>query len=836
LLLKNLGKYEIVEWLGGGRFGDVFLAFDTILEKNFALKITRMHKEDIVMLKDEAKLLSSLNHPHVVRFYNIDIIDNKFVLVMEYIKGSTLRDMIRHGGMDVNEAARMMLQMIDAIEYAHSMSVLHRDLKPENVLIADDGTIKITDFGLARFIKSGTLAASTAGTPIYMAPEAWFGEFTEKSDIWSLGVIFYELLTGVPPFMDDSLDGLRKKIEKNALLLPSILRSSIPADIEDTAVACLQFEPGARPDAAELLNMLSRKTKGSRADTAIIMPDKKKQVLELTPDQKEIIDSLDRKLLVLGQAGCGKTTTLTQGVIKLVERGLPVSKILICTFTNKAANDIKKRLSQSLPNTDYDMWIGTFHALASRILRRDSERLDIREDFVVEDPKNAFALTGIRTGRYKANAVLKFIGMLKAKGVAPDRFAAGNDWEKLCVSVYSEYQQFLVQNSIMDYDDLILNASRLLEENPDLQQFYQRLFEYIFIDELQDVNIAQYELIRRIITDRVFFTGDEDQAIYGWRGAEKELIYRVARDLKDVKIYNLSRSFRLPQAILDAANRLMHREATVIPNLESGEVVVYGASSVEDEVDHVTSEISELVAAEYQPRDIAVLFRLNHLSKPYEEGLAKAQIPHMLISGAAFRDAEETKPLYNYLEVLARSRNEEPMNDLIARGLAALKVPKRAMEKARKVIEFHLVNVRTIPAYNLVTEIRDLLKLQGEGIKELAEFARAFPETNIVQFVSELRLMQELDLANWSKDAVRLMTVHSAKGLEFPVVFVVDLVEDIFPITRAIPSQKEMEEERRLCYVAVTRAQKKLYLVYPKYRFGKQQLPSRFLIDMFRKK
>ena len=184
MLLKKLGKYEILDWLSGGRFGDVFLAHDTILDKDFALKISRMRKEEIAMLKDEARLLASLNHPNIVRFYNIDFIDNKFVLVMEFIKGSTLREIISDEGLGIEKAVSITAQILDAIQYAHKNGVLHRDLKPENILLTEKDQkkfIKVADFGLARFIRAGSLSASTAGTPIYMSPEVWQGSYTEKS-------------------------------------------------------------------------------------------------------------------------------------------------------------------------------------------------------------------------------------------------------------------------------------------------------------------------------------------------------------------------------------------------------------------------------------------------------------------------------------------------------------------------------------------------------------------------------------------------------------------------------------------------------------------------------
>lgn len=836
MLLKKLGKYEIIEWLGGGRFGDVFLAHDTILETQFALKISRMRKEEIVMLKDEAKLLASLNHPNIVRFYNIDIIENKFVLVMEYIKGRTLRDDIKESGIEINEFLNIAQQILDAINYAHKIGVLHRDLKPENILITDDGVVKITDFGLARFIKTGSIAASTAGTPIYMAPEVWSGKFSEKSDIWSIGVIFYELLTGIPPFLDDNLDGLKKKIEKSKLLIPSIIRRNLPPYLEDMIIKCLNINPQLRLDAATIIKILKKQTKGIKVEKPISPLEKERPELKLTPDQEEIVNSIDGRLLVLGQAGCGKTTCLVHGVLRLIERKIPPSKILICTFTNKAANDIKIRLSQFISTPQYDLWIGTFHTIALRILRRDCERLDIAEDFIIEEPKKIFPLLKLETGKYKMNAIIRVIEILKAKGITPDEFTPANEWQKVCLDVYKVYQNYLKENNILDYDDLIIYATKLLEEYSDLKEYYQNIFEYIFVDELQDINLSQYKFVSLLIKRNFFFTGDEDQAIYGWRGASKEIIYNVAKDFKDVKIFNLNRSFRLPQSILEVANNLMLRETTAIPNLETGEVIFYAADSSSDEVDYIVREIKELNENGFSYRDIAILYRMNYLAKIYEDGLVKAGIPYTLISGIASYEKTEFKPIVEYLELLTHYNPGEVAGNYVERALSLFSVTKKNQERARKIIEHHLQNLNLLRVSTIINEVLQFAKLKSENIIEFLNFAKEYPESSITKFLTDLKLYQEMDITNWSKDTVKLMTIHSAKGMEFPVVFIVDLVEEIFPMTRALSEPKDLEEERRLCYVAITRAQKRLYLLYPKNRSGRQQLPSRFLIDMLRKK
>ncbi len=834
MLLKKLGKYEIIEWLGGGRFGDVFLAKDTLLDTHFALKISRMRQEEIVMLKDEARLLASLNHPSIVRFYNIDVIEDKFVMVMEYISGKTLRDIIKEGGIETNEIIVIAQQIFSAVHYAHSTGVLHRDLKPENILITGEKQIKITDFGLAKFIRAGSIAASTAGTPIYMAPEVWAGNFSEKSDIWSIGIILYELLTGVPPFLDDSLEGLKKKITKSKILLPSLVRPNVPDYLEDIIMKSLEQNPKARPDAEELLIRLKKKSKGIRIETPVAFAEGKTEHLNLTPDQEQIINLLDKKLLVLGQAGCGKTTTLVSSIVKLIEKGVSPSRILICTFTNKAANDIRERLKKLLAIPQYDLWLGTLHTVAMRILRRDGARIDIGEDFIIEEPKKVFSNLNPETGKYKAGAILRVIEILKARGITPEKFSPTSEWERTCLEVYEKYQAYLKKNNILDYDDLVIFAIKLLEEHSDLREFYRNLFEYIFVDELQDINPAQYRLISLLIKDRFFFTGDEDQAIYGWRGASREIIYRVPQDHKDVKIFNLNRSFRLPQSILEIANSLMLRKTTAIPNLATGDVIFYAAETPDNEVQYVVREIGELTKKEYSHRDIAILYRMNYLSRPYEEGLSRAGIPYTLISGVSFFDRAELKPLIEYLEILSSAENFA-VEDMVIKSIAALKANKRS-KKIEKVIEHHIQNKNVLTPFVIINDIVQCLGKGSENIREFLAFTKDCAETDINKFLSELKLFQEMDLANWTKDTVKLMTIHSAKGMEFPVVFLVELLEEIFPMAKSLSAQREIEEERRLCYVAVTRAQKRLYLLYPKMVRRKQSLPSRFLIDMLRKK
>ena len=842
MLLKKLGKYEILDWLGGGRFGDVFLAHDTILDKDFALKISRMRKEEIAMLKDEARLLASLNHPNIVRFYNIDFIDNKFVLVMEFIKGSTLREFISDEGLGIEKAVSITAQILDAIQYAHKNGVLHRDLKPENILLTEKDQkkfIKVADFGLARFIRAGSLSASTAGTPIYMSPEVWQGSYTEKSDIWSIGTILYELLTGTPPFLANDLATLHKKIEKSNYLMPTVLRIQIPQYIEDAILKCLSLTPESRPDANELLKMITRKGKAIKVVSSISLPAKLAKPIKLTPAQEDIINQVEGNILLLGQAGCGKTTTLTYAINRLIAKGIPISKIFVCTFTNKAANDIRNRLAHLTSLSLHDLWLGTFHKFGHRMLRRDAERLNLNENFTIEEPKRIFTRMKLKTGKYRTNAIIKFIENLKAKGVTSDKFKPENSWEKYCHKIYTQYQEYLRKNDILDYNDLILYAIELLEENTDIREYYRTLFDYIFVDELQDINHAQYRFLSLIYNGNILFTGDEDQAIYSWRGADRKLIYQVSQDFDDIKTYNLTRSFRLPQAILEIANNLMLRPSTGIPNTQTGDIMVYAAKSEKDEADYIIKELKSLKKDGYCFQDIAILYRMNYISMIYEEALIKSRIPHTLISGASFYERSDIKPMIEYLELLdlysSKKHTAPPtIKEFTARAQAIFMVKKMSLERTEAIFSHHIMEPGILTPSRIIKEVADVVKLKGENINELIVFAKGYKNFELSKFLSEIKLIHALDLAEWEKDTVKLMTVHSAKGLEFPIVFVVDLIEDVFPLTKKMTSSKEIEEERRLCYVALTRVQKKLYLLYPKRRHGRIQQPSRFLVDMLK--
>ncbi len=870
MISTRLGKYEIKRWLGGGQFGDVYLAFDTILKSEFALKVSRMRDDEIVMLKDEARLLASLNHPNVVRFYNIDAIDGKFVLVMEYVAGTSLRGLIRQQGrLKLDRSSAIIQQVFAALDYAHRLGVIHRDLKPENILIAADDYVKLTDFGLARFIKPGSISASTAGTPVYMAPEAWAGKASSAADIWSATAVFYEMLTGRPPFLSGNLEELHTLIQIGDFVPPATLEPTLPGTVQALIDKGLSPVADERPGPDEFAARLSQ------GEGAIVIPhvDGRRTspgpaAITPTPAQQEILNDLTGPIIVFGAPGSGKTETLTMGVIKKVNDGVNPGDIMVVTFTSKAAGDLKDRLKKTIRGEDGvdDVWVGTFHLQALKILRRWAPRLDYSEDFEVLAPDEIVSSRSVPgPGSHRTKAIMAAIGCFKANGLGPDAVEPKSRWDEECLAFYRNYRQACRRHNIMDFDDLILYTLELLEKHEDVRSYYAGKFKHIFVDELQDTNLAEYRLLRHFSSEHnnILFTGDEDQAIYGWRGARKDLMYKVYNDYPSMRAFVLNRSFRLPQRIVELAQSLILRNKDfkehVIPisKTDSGRVVVYPAAHDNDEAAFVVKEISSLVKKrERSYGDCAILYRRNVQSRPFEEALADQRIPHTLIGGERFYTRSEVKMFVDYLTSVAEG-DERLARESIGRILnldagqqerfAARADQSRPDERSRKVgtavkcLDIFRAQVREKDLLHPVQILDAIITASGaarpdtvrsENIKELYRVAKPFAPGELSDLLEQVRLIENLDLADWSRDAVRLLTVHSAKGLEFPVVFLTGMIEGQFPMLRSLNDPRDLEEERRLCYVAITRARETLYLTYPKVHHGRFHNPSRFIVDM----
>jgi len=863
MLLSHLGKYRIIKWLGGGQFGDVYLAFDTILEKEFALKVARMRQDDILMLKDEARLLASLDHKNIVRFYNIDNIDGSFIMVLEYIQGFSLRSVLVQGKIELTRAIKIVNQCLEALDYAHHKNIFHRDLKPENILITESDLVKITDFGLAKFIRPGSISASIAGTPIYMAPEAWQGIFLPQSDIYSLGAIFYEMLTQKPPFLAETLEQIRTAVLKKSPIAPSLLNPMVPLWLEKIIMDALAKDPEKRiKSASEFLSALNKAAQSisvTVTKTTPILEDK----FNLSSQQKEIINSTADKILVLGGAGTGKTTTLIYKVYALIkDKKLEPDSILIVTFTKKAAEDIKVRLEKLFGHEMRDLWLGTLHTICYRILKREAPHLDFSEDFeILEDSLPILRKLVPKIGAPKLRLIAERIEHYKSKLVSPKMALTNceNEWQKTCALVYQQYEDYLKENNLMDFDDLIYYTAKLLE-NPALLKDYASKFKGILVDELQDLTPAQYKIIQLLSSyhNRIFLTGDEDQSIYEWRGAHPEYVIEATKDFPNIQTFVLTQNFRVPQGIWRLATNLISKNKShkakpiLLLKEETENVELFSGDNELDEVYFLTKMIRRLIEKENKTyADMAVLYRTNSQSRIYEEGLAKERIPYSVIGTERFSEREEVKYLVDFLKAVLKKditlalptitwllgiKSQKPEADRIRhRRIKAVETLNLIFQGEMKltvaeVLELILKQSGFIDRLKKDGSISAQNRLQN--ILELLNVAKDFSLAELDLFLTHLLLLENLELVDWGKNTVKLMTVHSAKGLEFPIVFLVGMVEGVFPLMKNLVSPKTLAEERRLCFVAITRATERLFISYPK-RFRHRPVdPSRFIAEM----
>ncbi|HID32049.1 MAG TPA: hypothetical protein EYP24_01565 [bacterium (Candidatus Stahlbacteria)] len=830
MIKARFGKYRIVQWLGGGSFGDVFLAEDTILNRQFALKVARTKEEDVRMLEKEAKLLASLEHPAIVRFYNVDLIEGRLVLAMEYVPGESLRSILnKKRCLDMSTAVNLIYRVGEGISYAHGLGIIHRDLKPENIIVSDLGEPKITDFGLARFLRPGSLSLSTAGTPIYMAPEAWSGNYSDKTDLWALAAILYETISGSPPFLADNLDDLKRLISTGKIKLTRKFSERIYKLI----IRSLSPEPDDRPEIKTFLDELSGGS-GVEIRGRVVIPDQERLDLELTETQKEAIN-WEGQVLLLGSVGTGKTTTLTHAVLDRIRKGADPKRILVFTFTNRAAEDLKAKLQHLIGLELKDLWIGTIHYICMRILKRDIFRLDYPEDFEVLGPEDGLKiLTSWGVGRNQARGLLRQISLLKAKGIRPDSLIEETGWQKKVKGIYLRYQRRLKDEGVLDYDDLINLTVRLLKEHEDLRDYYQDLFDYIFLDEIQDITPIQYQFIKLISKDNLFLTGDEDQSIYAWRGARREIIYEAMKELRGLKTFLLTRSFRVPERISQLALALKDGTGGFLPKDGPGRVMIYAAQNEVEEANYVAGSVKKLVRSRYSYSDIGVLYRNNAQSRVVEEALIRADIPYQIIGSERFYEREQVQALTNYLRAILKK-------DV---GMATAAIKSIIKTKPPKAITSLFVNqikeIDKLAPYAILDGLRSASKTMAKRMgysdaQEFLEFTRRFGPGQTKDLIEQVVLLENLDLVDWGKNTVHLMTIHSAKGLEFKIVFVIGLNEGILPSMRGTVDPESLEEERRLCYVAITRAQEELHLSYLKYRYRKPISPSRFLFEMVKR-
>ena len=895
MIRDRIGKYKIESWIGGGAFADVFLGFDTITEQRYALKVSRQRQKDIEMLIHEAKLLASLEHPHIVRFYNADIIDGRLILVMEYVEGMSLRTLMEEKQIfPLQDAIQIMGQLLEGLDYAHRRGVLHRDLKPENILITEGGIVKITDFGLGVFFGGEKASLSVAGTPTYMPPEAWKGEYSPESDIWSAGAIFYEMLAGRPPFFDETLEGLRMKIKNGRP--PRV--PNVPPDVFSIIKKALNRSPEKRfHSASEFRAAIFNHLRNRELPfIQVELGRRRSKTLQgLTDEQVEAATIGKPAVLLIGGAGTGKTTTIAHRIAHLIkEDGVPAERIVAVTFTGKAAAKLKTRVEHLIgEGLTRQLWTGTFHMLGFRIISYSADRLGLPEDLMIIGREEALRVAMILSGNENANLVkgmLKEISLAKSRLIDPQQFAskARGKWGFEVARLYKAYEAYKFEHGLLDYDDMISMAIKLLKEHSDIRETFNERFDHLIVDEFQDINLAQYELIMYLILDSVgklrtsiFVTGDDDQSIYGFRGASRKFIEKIRKDLPEIVELRLTHNFRSPPDIMKAAETLISHNKNRIPKViipirkasEDKSLIFYAAADENDEAEYVAWKIMTEHENGFAYEDMAVIMRINSYSRAFEEVLAKKQIPYNLPFSGGFYERAEIREAVEFLKLLLDMADRSVLKSAFRRFFGftsseaadafrnfnrtgrptfSKKLPQKKIDILKafwELVENRRNELEVISPADFLEEVFNLsgflsednknsspsVEERKENIRELLNIAGSFGRGGIRNFLTHIEISRELGSQSQSSGGVQIMSIHSAKGLEFPIVFLVGMAEGIFPSNRSIVDPVQLEEERRLCFVALTRAQEKLFVTYPKKRFRRYQEPSRFLYEMYLK-
>ncbi|WP_240666787.1 DNA helicase PcrA [Longirhabdus pacifica] len=639
------------------------------------------------------------------------------------------------------------------------------------------------------------------------------------------------------------------------------------------------------------------------------MIDIQEAVHRLNDEQREAVKSIEGPLLIMAGAGSGKTRVLTHRIAYLIATNKAAPwNIMAITFTNKAAREMKDRVSQLVGPLGNDIWVSTFHSLCVRILRRDIERIGYTSNFTILDSSDQLSVIkgclkelNYDVKKFEPRAIQSFISSAKNELDTPDRFAEKHSgyFEEVVSQVYTLYQKKLKTNNALDFDDLIMKTIELFQQMPEVLERYQHQFQYIHVDEYQDTNRAQYMLCQ-MLADKyknLCVVGDSDQSIYKWRGADISNILNFEKDYPDATVILLERNYRSTSNILDAANAVIANNiGRKAKNLwtdagQGNKITVFNADSDHGEGYFMTSTIRKNLDQGKKYSDHAILYRTNAQSRVIEEVLIKSEIPYQMVGGVKFYDRMEIKDILAYLRLIANpdddislqriinvpkrgigaatldklgqiasqkgismfaTLGELTFSELSTRVVAKLEQFKQLMDQLTQMLEYLSVTELTEEMLKR-TEYRDQYQRENtleakarlENIEEFLsvtlEFEKRNEDKSLVSFLTDLALIADIDTMNEDtegkpSDAVVMMTLHSAKGLEFPVVFIPGMEESIFPHSRSLQEEEELEEERRLAYVGITRAEKELYLTHAQSRiiFGRMSsnMRSRFIDEI----
>ncbi len=608
------------------------------------------------------------------------------------------------------------------------------------------------------------------------------------------------------------------------------------------------------------------------------------KVLEgLNAAQKEAAETLSGPVLILAGAGSGKTKTLTHRIANLIANGVPPYEILALTFTNKAAREMRERLAKLLDRENsfsFMPWMGTFHAICVRMLRIEAENVGLSKNFVIYDTDDRLALIKramkelkINDKNVKPKACEAAISRAKNEGESPDEMLERAYYpnQKQIAEVYERYEDLRMKADAVDFDDLLVYVARLLRTRTDIRAKWRAKFKHILIDEYQDTNHIQYEMVKMLVNDErnICCVGDDWQSIYSWRGADYTNILNFERDFPGAKVVKLEQNYRSTQNILDAAQKVITKntqrsDKVLFTELGKGAPIeIHEARDEQDEARYVATMIRQ---SGRPLTDFAVLYRTNAQSQAFEKALMDYRIPYKLVGGVRFYDRKEIKDMVAYLHLVVNPQDVVAFERVInvpTRGIGEVSKQKilagevnllttkvrHAYEKFAKILaELRDKATAGVGPAEIIEELLreidyrgyvndgDKLKAEERNENLTALVGQAGAYATLDEFLADAALMSSAD-ESVGENAVTLMTLHAAKGLEFPVVFLVGMEEGLLPHVRSTDeSAEDVEEERRLAYVGMTRAMKELFLTYAQSRFvygGRNyNFPSRFLNDL----
>ena len=615
----------------------------------------------------------------------------------------------------------------------------------------------------------------------------------------------------------------------------------------------------------------------------------------LNAEQMLPLKQTEGAVLVTAGAGSGKTRLLTHRSVYIMENGTSPYNILAITFTNKATNEMRERISKMTEGAE-SIWISTFHSMCAKILRRDIDKMGYTRDFTIysesdSDKVKKQVLQALdRDDEEMRKMLSRHLSNWKNGVMSLEEYAENEEDEdfEIVLKAMREYEQTLKENNALDFDDLLIKTYQLFKTHPEVLCHYANRFKYILVDEFQDTNVVQYELLKQLssVHKNIFAVGDEDQCIYSWRGANFKNIFNFKRDFQDVKVFKLERNYRSTQGILDIANNLIKNNTTRLEKKlwtekkQGDNPVLYPAYDERDEANYVAKTIFDLQARGYRLDDFAILMRANALSRSFEEALLSYNIAHKIYGGFKFFERQEIKNVLAYLRLFTNPKDDVSVERIInfpRRGIGEgglLKIremagQRRLMETILsedfencalyKKLQLFIDTYKNLQKLyesisltdfvkNVITsfdirsafnpkEDEDFNKLMNidSFISSVSEFEKQNEGASLSDYLESVTLISDID--NIGEDgSVTIATIHAVKGLEFKVVFVVGCEEGIFPGARALGSNADLEEERRLMYVAVTRAEERIYLTYcsKRYIYGQTrfEMPSRFIREL----